>query len=151
VRLLVADIDATAAAAVAARTGASVMDPDEILTAAADIIAPCALGGVVTSELVPRLRAWAVCGAANNILASADAGVDLAERGILFVPDFIASAGAVIQGICDERGEIDRAPALIAALRTSAAEVLRRAAAAGTATTPVAIDLARERIRQTRG
>lgn len=149
-RLLVADVVGAAAEAVAARTGATVVSPEEILTAEADILAPCALGGIIDAGNVADLRVWAVCGAANNILSGAETGERLAARDILFVPDFVASAGAVIQGVCDEQGTSERAGELIAGLRTTAAEVLREAAERGVTTTQVAIEKARARIARAR-
>lgn len=69
--VLVADIDRPAAEALAGRIGARVVAAQRILETEADILAPCAVGGVLDDVVVPRLRAGAVCGAANNILASA--------------------------------------------------------------------------------
>lgn len=63
----------------------------------ADIISPCALGGVFDEAIVRRMRAGVVvAGAANNQLASLEIGELLAEKGILYVPDFVANAGGVI-------------------------------------------------------
>jgi leucine dehydrogenase len=146
----VADVNPAAAAAVAARTGAEIVDPAALLTTPADILAPCALGGVLTTETVPELRVWAVCGAANNVLASAAARDLLAARGILFVPDVIASAGAVIQGICEDRGQTERAGTLIAALESTAGEVLREAERKKITTTEAAERRALRRISEAR-
>src|SRR5204862_363832 len=68
-RLVVADLDPARARAVAADTGAEIVATDAILAADVDILAPCASGGVITAETARAVRAWAVCGAANNILA----------------------------------------------------------------------------------
>jgi leucine dehydrogenase len=148
VSLLVADIVEPNARTVAAETGAEVVRPEEILTVDVDVLSPCALGGVIDEALVPRLRAWAVCGAANNILAGPGAGRALAARGILFVPDFIASAGAVVAGVCDELGTPERTTGLIAQLRATAVDVLREAADRGVGTTEVAMERARRRIAE---
>jgi leucine dehydrogenase len=61
-----------------------------------DILAPCALGAVLTHDLVPRLRCRAVVGAANNQLAAPDVDDALAARGVLYAPDFVANAGGII-------------------------------------------------------
>jgi len=122
--LLVADIDAAAVGRVAAQTGAEIGDPKTIVAADVDIIAPCAMGGVLTSAAVETLQAWAVCGAANNILAEPSVGERLIDAGIAFVPDILASAGAVIAGVCAVRGR-DDAENLIAALGTTTPAVVQ--------------------------
>ncbi|MCU1595764.1 MAG: Glu/Leu/Phe/Val dehydrogenase dimerization region [Frankiales bacterium] len=62
-----------------------------------DVYAPCALGATVTDELVPELQAKIVCGAANNQLAHPGIEKELADRGILYAPDYVANAGGLIQ------------------------------------------------------
>ncbi|MHB9860644.1 Leu/Phe/Val dehydrogenase [Streptomyces sp. YIM S03343] len=66
-----------------------------------DIYAPCALGGALDDESVPVLTASVVCGAANNQLAHPGVEKDLADRGILYAPDYVVNAGGVIQ-VADE-------------------------------------------------
>ena len=61
--------------------------------AAVDVLAPCALGGVLNEDTVPQLRCRMIAGAANNQLATEADGERLAERGILWVPDFVTNAG----------------------------------------------------------
>jgi len=63
----------------------------------ADIYAPCALGATLNNHTIPRLKCSIVCGAANNQLESEEIhGKMLAERGILYAPDFVANAGGII-------------------------------------------------------
>ncbi|MDV9173188.1 Glu/Leu/Phe/Val dehydrogenase dimerization domain-containing protein [Streptomyces sp. W16] len=66
-----------------------------------DVYAPCALGGALDDETVPVLTAKVVCGAANNQLAHPGVEKDLADRGILYAPDYVVNAGGVIQ-VADE-------------------------------------------------
>ena len=73
-KLVICDVDADAAAAVAARTGAEVVTPEAIFDAEADVFAPCALGGAISAQTLPRLKARIVAGGANNQLADAAAG-----------------------------------------------------------------------------
>jgi len=94
-RLVVADID-RAKRAEAHALGARWMTPGKAMTAAVDLLAPCALGGVLDHESVQALQAPAVAGAANNQLASADVAALLRERGVLWAPDFVANAGGII-------------------------------------------------------
>jgi leucine dehydrogenase len=96
--LIVSDVDAERAARVAAELGAAVVAPEEIIDADADIFAPCALGGVVNDESIPRLQVEIVAGSANNQLQEARHGDALAARGILYAPDYVANSGGVIHG-----------------------------------------------------
>ncbi|MET7679572.1 Glu/Leu/Phe/Val dehydrogenase dimerization domain-containing protein [Streptomyces sp. NPDC005423] len=66
-----------------------------------DVYAPCALGGALDDTTVPVLTAGVVCGAANNQLAHPGVEKDLADRGILYAPDYVVNAGGVIQ-VADE-------------------------------------------------
>lgn len=66
-----------------------------------DIYAPCALGGALNDDTVPVLTASVVCGAANNQLAHPGVEKDLADRSILYAPDYVVNAGGVIQ-VADE-------------------------------------------------
>ncbi|MEU1519325.1 Glu/Leu/Phe/Val dehydrogenase dimerization domain-containing protein [Streptomyces sp. NPDC005811] len=72
-----------------------------IRTEGLDIYAPCALGGALNDASVPALTARIVCGAANNQLAHPGVEKDLADRGILYAPDYVVNAGGVIQ-VADE-------------------------------------------------
>lgn len=149
-RLVVADLDAARARAVAIETGAAVVSPAEILAAPVDVLAPCALGGVIDDEVAGAVRAWAVCGAANNLLASPDAEDALLRRGVLVVPDVVASAGAVIEGIgYTVMLHPDRAP-LIDALGATALRILEESRATGVRPSDIARRLARERIAAAR-
>ena len=93
--LLVTDIDRSKRT-LAIDLGARWIEPDEALEIAADVFAPCALGGVLDHESVPRLGAPIVAGAANNQLADDAVAELLAERGVLWAPDFVVNAGGII-------------------------------------------------------
>ncbi|MGA5701656.1 Glu/Leu/Phe/Val dehydrogenase dimerization domain-containing protein [Peterkaempfera bronchialis] len=78
-----------------------VADADALIRADLDVYAPCALGGALDDTTVPALTASVVCGAANNQLAHPGVEKDLADRGILYAPDYVVNAGGVIQ-VADE-------------------------------------------------
>lgn len=80
---------------------AEVVHPDDILTEPCDVLAPCALGGVITADNVPLLGASIICGSANNMLTDAGVAMLLRDEGKLWIPDFIASAGALIVGVTE--------------------------------------------------
>ena len=62
----------------------------------ADVLSPCALGAILTRESIAKLRVTAVAGGANNQLATADQGAELAARNILYAPDYVINAGGII-------------------------------------------------------
>ena len=66
-----------------------------------DILAPCALGAVVNDDTLPNFRCSVIAGSANNILAESHHGEALAERGILYAPDYVINAGGLIN-VADE-------------------------------------------------
>ncbi|HEX6027092.1 MAG TPA: leucine dehydrogenase, partial [Solirubrobacter sp.] len=94
-KLLVADVDQRKRE-LAERIGAQWAEPMTALTAEVDMVAPCALGGVLNDDTVPALRCRAIAGAANNQLADDVHDAALAERGILWAPDFVCNAGGII-------------------------------------------------------
>jgi leucine dehydrogenase len=98
VELLLADVDESRAAAVARELGAKVIPPDEILSVNCDVLAPCALGGVISPESAARIKARIVCGSANNILTGPDAADAIAKRNIIYAPDYLVNAGGLIRG-----------------------------------------------------
>jgi leucine dehydrogenase len=95
-KLVVCDVDRSAVERVAAETGAIPVAVDGIFEVPADIFAPCALGGVLNEASIGRISAKVVCGAANNQLATPEDGVRLADRGVLYAPDYVVNAGGII-------------------------------------------------------
>jgi leucine dehydrogenase len=125
--VVVADVDVDAAS----RTGVDVVGVDEVLSADVDVLAPCAMGGVLSASAIPTIRASIVCGAANNQLAtSADAG-RLRDRGVLYVPDYVANIGGVYSAVIDRKGA-DVARAKADAVEGRVTDLLERADAEGT-------------------
>lgn len=130
--VVVADVDPARAESIAAEHGARVVEADAIYDAEADVFAPCALGGILNAETIPRLRAAVVAGGANNQLREPEDGARLAARGILYVPDYAANAGGVISGYGDMQGwPAERWLARVDAIHDTALEILRRAESAG--------------------
>jgi valine dehydrogenase (NAD+) len=148
-RVSVSDVFADRVAAVADRKPVKVHAPDEALRIECDIVAPCALGGVLDDVTIPTLRCRAVVGAANNQLAGDGAAAQLAARGILFVPDFVASAGGIIN-IAEEFVGYDRTRALehTARIEETTARVLRTAREREITPQRAAEDLAHARIAE---
>ncbi|SEM92866.1 leucine dehydrogenase [Sphingomonas gellani] len=95
-KLIVAEPRSDVAARAAVRFGAQLMSSQALLAAKADVLAPCALGGVLDFVRVAQLQVKLVCGAANNQLFSERQAEQLADRGILYAPDFLVNAGGII-------------------------------------------------------
>jgi leucine dehydrogenase len=116
-----------------------------------DLLAPCALGGVLDHASVPELRCRAIAGAANNQLASDEIAPLLAERGILWAPDFVCNAGGIIN-IAVELEPDGYAPERADARVRGIGDTLRAIfdAAEADATTPLAaaLDLAARRVSE---
>jgi leucine dehydrogenase len=95
-RLTLADVRADVVGPLAAEVGAEVVDPSRVHAVECDILSPCALGALLNERTIPELGTAAVCGCANNQLATDDDGDRLAARGVLYAPDYVANAGGVI-------------------------------------------------------
>lgn len=146
-RILVADMDVSRARAIAAETGARVFPAAAILEADCDVFAPCALGGVLDRQTIPRLRARVVAGAANNQLASVEDGDLLRARDILYAPDLVANAGGLIHIATRYRGRAQPSTHLqVQALAQRLARIFHESAALSRATNRVAEDMARQLI-----
>jgi leucine dehydrogenase len=145
--VVVADVNDDRAQAVAASCGGRVVGPDDILGVDCDVLAPCAMGGVFNEATVEALRCSAVCGAANNQLDDPSIDVRLAARGVMYVPDFVAGAGGIIN-IAEEFHGYSRARALerTARIEDTTTTVLARAVAETTTPERVARAMARERV-----
>jgi glutamate dehydrogenase/leucine dehydrogenase len=95
-RVSIGDVDDARVRSLVDELGVDAVAADRALVAPADVIAPCALGGVLTRESVDALRCEIVCGGANNQLATVEVDDALAARGILYAPDFVANAGGIL-------------------------------------------------------
>jgi leucine dehydrogenase len=95
-KLVVADIDPARVEDAVARFNASSAPAASCHNVDADVYAPCALGATLNENSIAELRATVVAGAANNQLATPEDGWRLAERGVLYAPDFVVNAGGVI-------------------------------------------------------
>jgi len=146
-RLVIADIDSVAVARIATITGALVVPVGAILSAKADVFAPCALGGGLNAATIPMLNAKLVCGAANNQLATPEDGARLAERGVLYAPDYVVNAGGIINVAAEYlRWSAEDARTRIEGTGTRLARVLDLADSSGQPTNIAADQLARATI-----
>ena len=95
-KLFVTDINQALVDKAVSEYGAEAVGLDEIYDVPADVYSPCALGGTVNEQTLPRLKAKVICGAANNQLANNAIGDEVTKRGILYAPDYAVNAGGVM-------------------------------------------------------
>jgi valine dehydrogenase (NAD+) len=147
--VIICDVSDTAVAAVRARHPQvrAVAGVGELAAAELDILAPCALGGTLTEDLVTTLTARIVCGAANNQLGHHGIEKLLADRGVLYAPDYVVNSGGVIQ-VADELAgfSFERARAATEQIFSTTAKVLAIAAADGVPPSAAADRLAERRM-----
>jgi leucine dehydrogenase len=131
--VLIADLDRERAAEVAEKVGGWAIDPADALRTPCDVLAPCAAARVVNAETAASLKCRVVAGAANDTLDANATARLLADRGITYVPDFVANAGGVIQiqamqsGWTDEQlgSEVDRIGERVASVLEDAGDTGR--------------------------
>jgi len=144
------DIDEEKLEGVRREFGVKGVDPKGIYDVECDIFAPCALGGIINDETIPRLKCKIVCGSANNQLREDKHGDLLTERGILYGPDYIVNAGGTIYdtdrlgvgGVSHERGR-----AKVARIYRTMEKVIDISKRDGNPTYRAADRMAEERIR----
>ncbi|WP_172382970.1 Glu/Leu/Phe/Val dehydrogenase [Streptomyces sp. MNP-20] len=130
----------------------SVADTEALIrTEGLDVYAPCALGGALNDDTVPVLTARVVCGAANNQLAHPGVEKDLADRGILYAPDYVVNAGGVIQVADELHGfDFDRCKAKASKIYDTTLAIFARAKADGIPPAAAADRIAEQRIAEAR-
>jgi leucine dehydrogenase len=94
--LVVADVNSSNLKQVSNEMPVTVVTPRDILFTDVDVLAPCALGNILTSVTIPKIKAKIVAGAANNQLSTAADGKRLMDRDILYAPDYVINAGGII-------------------------------------------------------
>lgn len=146
--LFIADVSEARSRHVEKEFKATRVLPDALLTSDVDILAPCAMGGVLTPAVVAHLRARIVCGAANNQLATDAEGEALRARGIVYAPDYIVNAGGIISVTLEyfKSGSERDVRARIEEIPLTLRRILDLSEAEGCASNAVADRLARERI-----
>lgn len=126
-----------------------VADSDEMIRTDLDVYAPCALGGSLNDETVPVLKAKVVCGSANNQLAHTGVEKSLADRGILYTPDYVINSGGLIQVADEIEGfDFDRAKARAAGIYDTTRKIFALAADEGVPPAVAADRLAERRMSE---
>ncbi|WP_309066836.1 Glu/Leu/Phe/Val dehydrogenase family protein [Microbacterium sp.] len=147
-QLIVTDIN-PARRAFAEELGAMWVEPGSEHLVAADVFVPAGIGGVLTDEVIDALDVKAVCGPANNPLADHSGADRLAERGILYAPDFVVNAGGVIYLDLEAKhlGTTEEIMARVAGIGDTVRRILDDAEARGVTPLQAAEELAAQRLR----
>jgi glutamate dehydrogenase/leucine dehydrogenase len=128
--------------------GVQLLEQGSLLREPCDVFMPCALGHTLTREVCERAPWRAVCGSANNQLADRQAAEVLRRRGIAWAPDFVVSAGAVIEGVetmvGSGRAGVDQS---IEAIADRCAQLLVSARAQDRCVSDLALEAARAALR----
>jgi leucine dehydrogenase len=148
--LVIADVDNASLRSVCESMPAELASPQDILFSDVDVLAPCALGNVLNSETVPRIKAKIVAGAANNQLATPEDGTRMAELGILYAPDYVVNAGGVISVAHEYLGQSseEQVRAEVSKIPLRLRDIFEEAVARGLPTNALADDLARRIIEK---
>lgn len=144
--LTVADIDQDNLRRLNNHIQMRVVSTDAIHRLPSDIFCPCALGGILNSASIPELNCSIVAGSANNQLLDRSDGELLHRRGVVYIPDYAANAGGVINISCeiDREYNEDLAWEKTALIGETVAEILHRSASTNTPTSWVADVMAEE-------
>lgn len=126
----VADVDARRADAVARSVSGVVVAPEKAHARSCDVFAPCAAARVLDHDSIDELRCRLIVGAANDVLAERSCADTLADRDIVYVPDFVSNAGGVLQIHAERVGwDADRLDVSLAAIGRRTFDLLDEAAA----------------------
>lgn len=151
--LIVADIDESRVSYAVRTLGAKAVPTASILSAEADVLAPCALGGLLSEVSIPQVRAEIVAGAANIQLVRHHDARLLMQRGILYAPDYVINGGGLINVAAElAPGGYDRADAMarVARIPDVLTDIFRRSDAEGRPTNDIAQEIAAERLAAAR-
>ncbi len=103
-KVFVCDINDAAVQEAVKELGAEAVPLDDIYDTDADVFAPCAMGGAINEETLPRLKCSIVAGSANNQLDTDECGTELERKGILYAPDYAINAGGLINVAIELQG-----------------------------------------------
>ena len=143
-RVLVSDVEEPRAAATRCET----VPPERVLETEVDVYSPCAVGGTLNAQSIPRLACRAIAGCANNQLAEPEDAERLRERGILYAPDYVVNAGGIVQliGLEDEGWDEAQLEERLAGIGDTLRTLFTEAEAEGVTPAEAAARLVRRRL-----
>lgn len=146
-KLIVADVNTERVKEACQDFDAVACEPNEIAFTKADLFAPCALGGTLNADSIPRLGAPIVAGAANNQLHNENDGMLMHQKGLLYAPDFVINAGGIIN-IAHEKPEysVEQARTQTREISNTLWQIFARSRSENHPTSVVADELARQKL-----
>ena len=128
-KLTICDISKEALDRCLEKFSPKVVSPKDIYDVKCDFFSPCAMGAVISSQTLPRLKCKIVAGAANNQLATPQDGYEIEKRNIFYAPDYVINAGGIIN-IAEELLGYDKKRAYdrIARIYQTMIEIIHRSA-----------------------
>jgi len=150
-KLVVSDVDPARADNIVSTFGATAVAADDIYTSDATVYSPCAMGSTLNDDTIPLLKARVVAGAANNQLDAPRHGEMLAERGIAYMPDFVANGGGLVSCAAEwyRNGE-NEVRRNVENIHDTCLTIIARAEETGKTTAEAAVSIAEERIARGR-
>jgi leucine dehydrogenase len=151
-RLLVTDIDQARIDRVVSEFGGVVIDGEDFYQAQADVLAPCAIGGIINSRTISRIQAPIIAGGANNVLEEEGRdGEALIAQNITYAPDYVINAGGLMSVYAELKGHphqkaMDDAHGIFDTVKA----VLNKAQSEGRTTIDASNRIAEERIQTVR-
>ena len=144
--LFISDVNREALKMTTDELPATVVAPADLLFTDVDVLAPCALGNILTSTTIPKIKAKVIAGGANNQLSIPADGVRLAERDILYAPDYVINAGGIISVAAEYYGEgsEEDVRADVIRIRDRLQDIFKEAKETGRPTHELADELARK-------
>ena len=147
--VFICDINTERLEAVKNNFGASIIDNNSILDFNMDIYAPCALGGILNTKSIDKLKCSIVCGGANNQLENEERdSLHLKNRGIIFAPDFLVNSGGLINVYSEIKGysketSLEKTKEIF----NTTLDILNKSKAEGISSYIAAMNIAKERIQ----
>ena len=148
-KLIYSDVSARKLAACVDAFGGKVVDEDDYWSAECDVLAPCAIGGIVNSSTIPKIRAPIIAGAANNQLDDeARDGAALDAASIIYAPDYVINAGGLINVYAELQGHpAEKAMEDAANIFNTVKAVINKAQGQKITTTQASNQMAEDRIQ----
>mgnify|MGYP002816226614 CR=1 FL=1 len=150
--LVFTDIDRSRIDRAITELGGSFVEGDQWYETQCDVLAPCAIGGIINSRTIPRVRAPIIAGGANNVLEDEIADSErLAEQNITYAPDYVINAGGLMS-VYAELHQLPHQKAMDDArgIFDTVKNVLGKAQAEGTSSIEASNRIAQERIAAVR-
>ena len=144
----ITDINRDKLADISKKTGAHVVELNDIYDLDVDIYAPCAMGATINDDSISRLKCQVIAGAANNQLKDeVRHGNLLVDRGIVYAPDFVINAGGIINVSFEDDYCVEKSTKKVEEIYNTLLDVFTKADALNKPTGIIADEMAREIIK----